>query len=82
MITDFLKTTRSKDELNHALEVLREFKGCESQDEWLMISFAAWAKLEQMEEFLAHLVEGAPLADDTVAYMKRSNTNSGTDPVA
>ena len=73
MITDFLKTERSKDELKHALEILREFKGCEIQDEWLMIPFAAWAKLEQMEEFLAHLVEDAPLADDTVEYMKRSN---------
>lgn len=73
MITDFLKTTRSKDELKHALEVLREFKNCESQEEWLEIMFAAWAKLEQLEEFLAHMVEGAPLADDTVRYMERPN---------
>jgi hypothetical protein len=73
VITDFLKTTRSKDELKHALEVLREFKECESTEEWAMISFAAWAKLEQLEEFLSHLVEGAPLADDTVEYMKRPN---------
>ena len=73
MITDFLKTPRSKEELKAALDVLREFKECESSEEWLAIPFAAWAKLEQMEEFLAHLVEGAPLADDTVAYMERSN---------
>ena len=73
MITDFMKTTRSKDELKHALEVLREFKNCESQEEWLGIAFAAWAKLEQLEEFLAHMVEGAPLEDDTIKYMKRSN---------
>jgi len=73
MIIDFLKTTRSKNELKSALEVLREFKGCESQDEWLAISFAAWIKLEQLEEFLAHLVEDAPLANDTLEYMKRSN---------
>lgn len=73
MITDFLKTTRSKDELKHALEVLREFKVGESDAEWISIPFAAWAKLEQLEEFLAHLVEGAPLAEDTVEYMKRSN---------
>ena len=73
MITDFLKTTRNKDELKHAPEVLREFKKCESQEEWLMIPFAAWAKLEQMEEFLAHMVEDAPLADDTVEHMRRSN---------
>lgn len=73
MITDFLKTDRNKTELKHALEVLREFKNCESQDEWLEIMFEAWAKLEQLEEFLAHLVEDAPLANDTVEYMKRSN---------
>lgn len=75
MITNFLKTTRSKDELKHALEVLREFKECESQDEWLMIPFLAWTKLEQLEEFLAHMVEDVPLANDTVEYMKRSNVH-------
>lgn len=69
-ITDFLKTVRSKDELQAALEVLREFKACESEEEWAYIPFAAWAKLEQLEEFLAHLVEGAPLATDTLAYIK------------
>lgn len=70
MITDFLKTTRTKEELYTALEVLREFKVCESEREWLEISFAAWAKLEQLEEFLAYLVEDAPLKEDTIAYMK------------
>jgi hypothetical protein len=73
VITDFLKTTRSKDELKHALEVLREFKSHESQEEWAMTPFASWAKLEQLEEFLAHIVEDTPLADDTVEHMKRSN---------
>ena len=82
MITDFLKTSRSKEELKHALEVLREFKGHESQYEWLAIPFAAWAKLEQLEEFLAHLVEDAPLADDTVEYMKRSNAELRGRPLA
>ena len=69
MITDFLKTARSKDELKHALEILREFKASESQEEWVAIPFVAWAKLEQLEEFLAHLVDGDPLANDTVEYM-------------
>lgn len=73
MIVNFLKTTRSKDELKHALEVLREFKSCESAEEWAMIPFAAWAKLEQLEEFLAHLVEGEPLADDTLACIEGAN---------
>jgi hypothetical protein len=69
-ITDFLQTKRSPEELRITLEVLREFKACESQEEWLAIPFAAWAKFEQCEEFLAHLVEGKPLADDTIAYLK------------
>ena len=73
MITDFLKTQRSKEELKAALDVLREFKTCESTDEYLAIPFVAWAKLEQLEEFLAHLAEGTPLAEDTVAYMERAN---------
>ena len=77
MITNFLKTTRTKEELKTALEVLREFKGCESQEEWLMIPFAAWSKLEQLEEFLAHLVEGEPLAEDTQAYLKRRDQKAG-----
>jgi hypothetical protein len=70
-ITDFLKTNRSKKDLMTALAVLREFKGCESMEEWAFIQFAAWAKLEQLQEFLEHLCEGKPLADDTKAYIKR-----------
>lgn len=73
MITDFLKTDRPKEELKAALEVLREFKGCESTGEWAMISFAAWAKLEQLEEFLDHLVNGADLEDDTKAYIVKNS---------
>ena len=69
MITDFLKTERSKGELEAALLVLRDFKQCESGNEWLLTSFTAWAKLEQFEEFLEHLVEGKPLAEDTIEYM-------------
>jgi hypothetical protein len=72
MITDFLNTSRSKSELQTALNVLRDFKNCESREEWLFIPFAAWAKLEQMEEFLEHLVDGKPLRDDTVAYINRA----------
>lgn len=68
MITDFLATTRSKIELEAALAVLRDFKACENKGEWLSIPFIAWAKVEQLEEFLAHLVEGKPLAADTIAY--------------
>lgn len=73
MITNFLKTKRSKEELSLALKILREFKECESQEEWMSINFVAWVRLEQFEEFLTHLVDGVPLAEDTVNYIKRSN---------
>ena len=70
-ITDFLATPRPHAELQIALGILREFKACEGSEEWLAIPFAAWAKLEQLEEFLAYLVEGKPLAADTLAYIAR-----------
>lgn len=70
MITNFLKTTRSKEDLKIALEILREFKKCESEEEWIGIPFIAWSKLEQMEEFLSHLVEGNELKEDTKEYIK------------
>jgi hypothetical protein len=73
MITDFLNTTRPKEELAVALAILREFKKCESREEWIVIPFAAWAKLEQLEEFLAHIVEAAPLEDDTIEYQRRAS---------
>ena len=77
-ITDFLNTQTPKEKLAAALDVLREFKRNESQEEWLMIEFAAWVKLEQMEEFLAHLVEGAELADDTKAYITKQQSTTAT----
>ena len=77
MITNFLKTTRTKEELKTALEVLREFKGCQSQEEWLTITVFEWIKLEQLEEFLAHLADGEPLADDTLAFLKHIEQQAG-----
>lgn len=70
MLIDFLKTTRTKEELRHALDVLRDFKACEDWKEWAVIPFATWVKLEQMEEFLAHLVEGKPLEGDTLQVLQ------------
>lgn len=72
-ITEFLKTKRSKAELKTALDVLREFKKCETQEEWLQIPFVAWTKLEQLQEFLEHLVEGTDLKEDTKHYAKRND---------
>ena len=70
MITDFLTKKHNKTDLESALKVLKAFKDCESEEEWAFIPFAAWAKLEQLEEFLEHLVDKKPLKDDTVKYMK------------
>lgn len=68
-VIGFLKTKRSEDELRIALDVLREFKAHESVDEWIAIMFSAWAKLEQLEEYLDHLVNGEPLREDTLAFL-------------
>jgi hypothetical protein len=65
MIIEFLKTSTSKGDLATALRVLRGFKECESQREWAITPFLAWAKLEQLEEFLSYLVDGGELKDDT-----------------
>jgi len=73
MITDFLKTARPKEELVTALSVLREFKSHESEHEWMDIPFAAWAKLEQLEEYLMNLTEGIPLEPDTIDYLNRKH---------
>jgi hypothetical protein len=70
-ITDFLVKAPADftpEELGCALKVLRAFKECESESEWAMAPFAAWTKLEQLEEFLAHIVDGEPLKEDTVRY--------------
>ena len=72
VITDFLKTTRKKEDLQIALEVLKEFKGCESLDEWAFTYFHNWIKFEQFEEFLEHLVNGKELQEDTKEYIKNS----------
>lgn len=76
MIIDFLKTKRSKEELLVALEVLREFKDCESAEEYTYTPFLAWVKFEQLQEFLGHLVENEPLKDDTLKYIRDNDLNN------
>jgi len=75
MITDFLKTKRPKLHLKIALDILKDFKECESKQEWLVIPFEAWCKLEQLEEYLEHLVHGKELEDDTKRYIKKGQDN-------
>ena len=70
MLIDFLKTKRTKTELQTALDVIRDFKANESPDEWGMVPFACWVKLEQLQEYLAHLAESKLLKPDTIAFMK------------
>lgn len=84
MLIDFLKTTRSKEELKTALEVLREFLDLETTEEYCMSSFESWEKFEQLFEFLAHLVEDTPLEADTLAqieirYKLKENHDSATN---
>jgi hypothetical protein len=81
MITDFLKIDIPMSELQSALKVLRAFKECESTEEWLAVLFIAWSKLEQLEEFLAHRVEGTPLKEDTLEYLAQMQELNRPSPV-
>ena len=76
-ITDFLNTTTSKDDLATTLRVLKEFKANESTEEWLHIPFEAWAKLEQLQEYLEYLVNGTELQADTLEYIAREEIDNG-----
>ena len=67
----FLRTERNPDELRAALDVVREFKETENTEEWLIASFESWVKLEQLEEFLAFLVEGKELDEDTKRQLEK-----------
>jgi len=70
-LIDFLQTDIPKEELAAALKALKAFKACESDREYLTIWFAAWAKLEQFEEYLEHMVNGVPLQEDTVRELRK-----------
>jgi hypothetical protein len=65
--------------LQAALAVIREFKSLESQGEWLGIDFAAWLELEQLEEYLDHLVNGAPLKPRPQALIPPEKRETGDD---
>ena len=69
-IINFLETKTDKKKLKAALEVISEFKRNESEGEWLLCPFSAWAKLEQLEEYLEFLCNGASLKDDTIEQIK------------
>ena len=68
-LINFLKTKTSKTKLKHALEVLKEFKHNESKEEWLFCPFMAWAKLEQLEEYLEFFVNKKKLEKDTLKVL-------------
>ena len=69
-ISRFLVTTTPISDLRAALAVIREFKGCESLTENMLTPHYCWVKLEQLEEFLAHLVDGDPLEEDTINHLE------------
>jgi hypothetical protein len=56
-VLGFLRTDIPVEDLRTALRVIRAFKDCESSEEWLMIPFASWAKLEQLEDCLKLLTD-------------------------
>ena len=57
MLLEFLKTKRTKEELSLVLDILKEFKGHESKEEWAFCSFESWVKLEQFEDYLRLLTD-------------------------
>jgi len=52
MLLEFLKTKRTKEELNLVLDILKEIKSNESKEELAFCSFESWVKLEQFEDYL------------------------------
>ena len=75
MLIEFLKTERTKEELQTTLAVLREFKACRSDAEYMKVPQLSWMRLDQLEEFLAYLANGEALPDDTRAAMARAGIN-------
>jgi hypothetical protein len=71
----FMRTTRPREELRVALDVIRDFKACENRDEWAM-PFHHWMRLEQLEDYLKLLVGDRPdeVSDQTALdYFGRLN---------
>lgn len=78
MLIDFLRTAPEgfkPDQLRAALEVLRAFKAHEDVQDWLRPN-AWWIRLEQLEEFLGHLVLDESLKADTLGELKRLGRSS------
>jgi hypothetical protein len=72
----FLEAEIPKEDLDAALRVIRAFKACESREEWAMIPFAAWAKLEQLEDYLKlRTGEAADEVTDEVALQRWAALN-------
>ncbi len=51
-LLDFLKTKRTIEELKLCLDILKEFKSCESYSEFCFSSFESWQRFEQFEDYL------------------------------
>lgn len=74
-ILRFLSSDKfSTAELKTALDVLRHFKDMESSAEWFDIPFDAWAKLEQMEDYLKLMTDtDADDVSDEIARAYRAD---------
>jgi hypothetical protein len=56
MLKDFINTKTSKDKLKIALEVIQEFKECESNED-ICLSCESWYVLEMLEGQLQELIK-------------------------
>lgn len=59
-LNDFLKTARTKEDLKLCLDIINEFKNCETKEEWLFQSFESWQKLELLVTYLEGLTNPSP----------------------
>jgi hypothetical protein len=70
MLKDFLNTNRSLEELAAALETVRDFRECESHAESKSVSLESWHMTDVLEDMLAYLVEGQPMAQETMTQLQ------------
>ena len=56
MLADFIKTSRTNKELEMALSVIKDFKKCESIEEFMNDVLVSWQKLEMLEKMLETII--------------------------
>ena len=68
MLIDFLTTKTNKKKLKIALDVLGEFKPCESSLECEKVNHAAWSRMDTFKAYLEFLIYiyKTPLPDSAI----------------